>query len=275
MAWRPQTFASMKWGRSTRSSTSSASVVGLELLGRPRVLASPVTDGIGFVECRHGRLPVPVPAALAVLAERGVAISQCDEPHELVTPTGAALLTELAESFAPLAGFTPQRVGLGLGSRKNVSRPNMLRVLLGEDRRHRPRLGARYRRRARDQPGRHQPRGAGRFRAASPGERCPRRLLHADPDEEEPAGGDAERAVRAEKADELTALILRETTAFGVRQTSAARRKLHRQVEEVATPFGPVAVKLGLLDGEIVHRAPEYEACRQAAERAGAAAGGL
>src|SRR5206468_9654889 len=66
--------------------------LALEMLGRPRVLAGPVVDGTGWVNCAHGRFPVPAPATLEILAARGVPISQCDEPQELVTPTGAALL---------------------------------------------------------------------------------------------------------------------------------------------------------------------------------------
>src|SRR5699024_5683531 len=68
--------------------------IALELLGKPRVLAGLVTEGHGWVQCAHGRFPIPAPATLEILAERGTVISQSDEPHELVTPTGAALLAE-------------------------------------------------------------------------------------------------------------------------------------------------------------------------------------
>src|SRR5262249_40923144 len=76
--------------------------VGLELLGKPRILASPVVEGVGWVHWAHGRFPIPAPATLAILGARGVALSQCEEPHELVTPTGAALLAELVETFGPM-----------------------------------------------------------------------------------------------------------------------------------------------------------------------------
>src|SRR5262249_16389225 len=76
--------------------------VGLELLGKPRVLAGPIVEGTGFINCAHGRFPIPAPATVAILASRGAPVSQCDEPHELITPTGAALLAEFAESFGPL-----------------------------------------------------------------------------------------------------------------------------------------------------------------------------
>ena len=68
-------------------------------------------------------------------------------------------------------------------------------------------------------------------------------------------------------ADQFTDLILRETTAFGVRRTLAERRKLRREFETVKTRFGEVQMKLGWLNGQVVQAAPEYESCRQLAER--------
>jgi len=82
--------------------------IGLELLGKPRLLASPVVEGTGWVECEHGRFPIPAPATLAILGARGVPLSQCGEPNELVTPTGAALLAELVEQFGPMPTHEPR-----------------------------------------------------------------------------------------------------------------------------------------------------------------------
>jgi hypothetical protein len=105
--------------------------IGLELLGKPRVLASRVIDGNGWVDCAHGRFPIPAPATLAILGARGIPLTQCNEPHELVTPTGAALVAELAESFGPMEGLTAEKIGFGLGGRENKTRPNVLRAILG------------------------------------------------------------------------------------------------------------------------------------------------
>ena len=106
--------------------------LALELLGRPRLEASLVVDGTGWIECAHGRFPIPAPATLAVLGARGIPLSQCEEPHELVTPTGAALLAELVERFGPMQNLTAEKIGFGLGTRDHVSRPNALRAILGE-----------------------------------------------------------------------------------------------------------------------------------------------
>jgi len=245
--------------------------LALELLGRPRVLASPVVEGTGWVKCAHGRFPVPTPATVAILAARGVTLSQCAEPQELVTPTGAALLAELAESFGPLADFRLERVGYGLGTREHQTRPNVLRVLLGETA---PAV------------------------AAHDWETDTVAVLETNLDDVSPEilGHFTERALAAgaldvfhtpiqmkkgrpatlltvlcaeAEADRFAALLLNETSAFGVRQTRAERRKLRREFVTVTTRFGEVTVKLGRLDGRVVQAAPEFESCRRLAEVAG------
>ena len=106
--------------------------IGLEFLGKPRVLAGQPIEGTGWIDCAHGRFPIPAPATLEILAARGIALTQCEEPNELITPTGAALLAEFVEEFGPMKNFMPGRIGFGLGSRDNPARPNVLRAILGE-----------------------------------------------------------------------------------------------------------------------------------------------
>jgi len=106
--------------------------IGLELLGRPRVLASAVVEGNGWMDCAHGRFPIPAPATLAILGARGIPLSQCAETSELVTPTGAALLAEFAETFGPMQNLAAEKIGFGLGTRENKTRPNVLRAILGD-----------------------------------------------------------------------------------------------------------------------------------------------
>src|SRR6202453_2300819 len=106
-------------------------VMVLEMLGKPRVFASPVVEGTGWITCTHGRFPVPAPATLAILGARHIGITQCEEPHELVTPTGAALLAEFVENFGPMQGLVAEKIGFGLGTRDNKTRPNVLRAILG------------------------------------------------------------------------------------------------------------------------------------------------
>src|SRR5204862_4583238 len=104
----------------------------LDFLGRPRVLSAPVVEGHGWIDCAHGRFPIPTTATLEILGARGIALTQCDEPNELVTPTGAALLAEFAETFVPMRMLVAEKIGYGLGTRDNQTRPNVLRAVLGE-----------------------------------------------------------------------------------------------------------------------------------------------
>ena len=105
------------------------SALGLDYLGVKHIVASPIPLGRGFVTCSHGKLPVPAPATLGILT--GVPVYGTDIPHELVTPTGAAIIRSLAQCFEPLPEMVIDRIGYGAGRRDLEDRPNLLRVLLG------------------------------------------------------------------------------------------------------------------------------------------------
>ena len=103
--------------------------VGLESLGIERVYASQLHEGHGTVECAHGTFPVPTPATLEIL--KGISLAQIDEPHELITPTGAAIVAEFAHSYGLMPRLTSERIGYGAGTRDLATRPNVLRAVLG------------------------------------------------------------------------------------------------------------------------------------------------
>ena len=107
--------------------------VALEMLGKPRVLAGSPIEGTGTIRCAHGTFPIPAPATLEILSARKVSIQQCEEPGEFITPTGAAILAEFAESFAPMQNLVVEKIGYGLGTRENKTRPNVLRAVLGTE----------------------------------------------------------------------------------------------------------------------------------------------
>jgi uncharacterized protein (DUF111 family) len=104
--------------------------VGLESVGVELLYASPLHEGRGWIQCAHGRFPLPAPATLEIL--QGIAIGETDETHELITPTGAAIVAEFAESFGPMPRLRVEKIGYGIGSRDLASRPNVLRAVLGE-----------------------------------------------------------------------------------------------------------------------------------------------
>ncbi len=104
--------------------------VGIEALGVEKIFVSRLQDGHGTVECAHGTFPVPAPATLEIL--KGIPLGQMDVPHELITPTGAAIAAEFAESFGDMPTMKIEKIGYGLGTRELPTRPNVLRAILGE-----------------------------------------------------------------------------------------------------------------------------------------------
>lgn len=245
--------------------------IGLEMLGCPEVSAAPVVEGTGWVQCAHGRFPIPSPATLEILGTRGIPVTQCAEPHELVTPTGAALLAEFASGFAPMQEVVGARVGYGLGTRDHRTRPNVVRAILWE---------------SAENP------------AENDWETDTIAVLETNLDDVsgEVLGHVMEKALRLgawdafhtpiqmkkqrpgviltlmcslAEAERFSELLLRETSAFGVRRTQAVRRKLRRSFAEVKTEFGTVKLKIGTLNGEKIHAAPEFESARSVAAMAG------
>jgi uncharacterized protein (TIGR00299 family) protein len=243
-----------------------AACAGLEALGVDRVIASRLVEGSGFVECAHGRFPLPAPATMEILS--GIPVRQIDEAAELITPTGAALLAEFASFYGPLPEMRIEQIGYGLGTRDSFPRPNVLRAVVG-------------------------------ICAETPdAEMDEVTQIETNLDDLTPelAGATMERLFAAgaldvfytaaqmkknrpgflltvlateETASEMARIILTETSAFGVRMHRSRRMKLRREFREVETPYGPVRIKLGFLGDELVQAAPEYESCREIAKRAG------
>ncbi len=247
--------------------------IALELLGKPRVFASLVVEGTGWIHCAHGRFPVPAPATLAILGARGIGITQCEEPHELVTPTGAALLAEFVEGFGAMENLVAEKIGFGLGTRENKTRPNVLRAVFGAQ---------------------SKVQSSNSKVVALDWETDRVAVLETNLDDcsGEILGAFLETALVAgaldvfhtpiqmkknrpgvlltvlcaeNDADKFSEMILRETTAFGVRKTIAERRKLRRAFADITTPHGKVAVKIGRLGGKVVQAAPEFESVKKLA----------
>ena len=264
--------------------------IALELLGKPRVLASPATEGVGWVNCAHGRFPIPAPATLAILGARGIGVTQCEEPHELVTPTGAALLAEFAESFGPMSGLVAEKIGFGLGTRDNHTRPNVVRAVLGRV------SGSKVQVLGKGKKPGHLTADTSQLTPTLDWETDTIAVLETNLDDinAEILGSFVDKAfavgaldvfhtpIQMKKnrpgvlltvlcaesdADKFCEMILRETTAFGVRRHLTERRKLKREFTSAKTKFGEVTVKLGKLNGNVVQAAPEFESCRKLAAR--------
>jgi uncharacterized protein (TIGR00299 family) protein len=239
----------------------TGAALALEHFGVDEVLTTRIRSGTGEIECRHGRIPAPAPATALLLEGFPVRISEGE--GETVTPTGAAILAAWATPAPEDLGFTSERTGYGAGTREDTHLPNALRVSLGA--------------RAAPGPGRdtvieltanvddQSPEitafALERIFAAGALDAwiTPVVMKKGRPGVVVSALADEENAGAVERA------ILRETTTFGVRRARRTRAKLHREHVEADTPWGPVRVKVGSLDGERITVAPEYEDCARLA----------
>jgi uncharacterized protein (TIGR00299 family) protein len=243
----------------------TGAVIGLRLLGVEQLYCSPLPAGGGTARSVHGVLPVPAPATLELIAMAGapLAASSGDRPMELVTPTGAAIVTTLASFERP--PMRVERAGYGAGGRDPEGWPNVLRLWLGES-----------------------------LAVAGP----TMVLIETNIDDMNPEilGYVHEKLLDAGAADAwmqpiqmkksrpgvllsvlctpdrehaLAALLLRETSTLGVRVREVARHEAQREVFEFESSLGPAAVKVKRLAGEAPRVAPEYEVCRRIAEARG------
>ncbi len=243
----------------------------LHLLGVRRLTCSTVVLGTGMTRGLHGLVPVPAPAVLELL--RGAPTAAGNEPTELCTPTGAALLAEWTTAWGPMPPLVCERVGYGAGSRQ-LDRPNVVRVVLGHE------VGGRdegtgaalvLETTVDDLPGELVPPVLDALRAAGASDAWARPVLmkKGRPGLEiaciaDPARGKALRAV-----------LFRETTTLGVRGTIVDKWALARDWTTVDVEGQAVRLKIGLLDGEVVNVAPEYTDCAAAAADGPRAQGGL
>ncbi|MEI7435302.1 MAG: nickel pincer cofactor biosynthesis protein LarC [bacterium] len=249
-----------------------ADIVGacaaLEELQVHGVSVGPLPLGHGTVTCAHGVLPIPAPATVVLLT--GMATAYADEPFEMVTPTGAALLSTWRTTEAPPDGARLAGCGVGLGHRALAGRPNLLRAILFEI----------------------------PDTASSATETCLVLETNLDDTTPELIGALIPSLLKAgawdafvipvqmkkqrpgmlvtvlsapARREALLDVLFKETTTFGVRERLCQRTTLERQIETVATAYGPVRIKIGRWRGAVVTRAPEYDDCRTCAEAGGVA----
>ena len=236
-------------------------VIGMKELNVGQVLASPLNTGEGTVKCEHGVLPVPAPATLELL--KGIPCYSSGIPYELTTPTGAAMIGFWAEAFQSMPLMKIQKSGYGAGSHVIEEHSNFLRVIVGEAE------------------------GKGSHKIV---------LVETNIDDMNPEFYDHimdslysagaldvyltsiqmkknRPAVKISvlappaKREAVSHILLTETSTFGIRFTEMDRIILDRQHLEVQTPYGKVAVKVGSLDGQVMHFSPEYENCKQIARK--------
>jgi len=238
-----------------------------DLLEVDHFVCSPIHVGSGTVEMAHGRFPVPPPAVTELL--KGVPFYSTDLKGELLTPTGAAIITTVCNEYGPIPQMRVEYTGYGAGTREYEKFPNVLRVMIGEV----------------DSGGvtdeklwmietnlddvSSQILGYVMDRAFELGARdcyfTPVQMKKNRP------GVLLSILAEADRKIELMELIFTETTTLGIRTYEVTRRALDREMVKVQTPYGPIDVKVAKLNGRVVNEMPEFEQCREAAQKAGVA----
>ena len=238
--------------------------IGFSVLGIEEFACSPLNVGGGSAQTAHGVLPVPAPAAARLLLGKPTYSNGMQK--ELVTPTGAAIVATLCQSFGPQPPLRVQSIGYGAGATDLEGQPNVLRIMVGESLQH---LETEFDEEI--------------------------RVIEANLDDLNPQvyGYFAEKALAAgaldvfttpvqmkkgrpgtlltllckpENARKLTDLVFAETTTFGLRSYTAERRILPREWQSVQTRFGEVRMKIARANGKVLQVSPEYEDCRKLAE---------
>jgi uncharacterized protein (TIGR00299 family) protein len=233
-------------------------ILGLDLLNIEELIVSPLPLGRGFVPSSHGKIPIPAPATLELL--KGIPVYGLEIDKELVTPTGAALLTSLASSFGPIPPMEISVVGYGAGSR-DLPIPNFLRVLMGKREIH------------------HSAQAEQLI------------LLETNIDDMNPEiyehlmdrlfktgaldvtfiplhmkknrpGIMLQVLTHPEISQSLKNIIYDETTTLGIRQHWIERECLKRRFETVETKYGPIRIKIADLGEGRIKYSPEYEDCK-------------
>ena len=238
-------------------------IVGLRMLGVEDVYLSSLPLGFGEGRGSHGAMPIPAPATLELLARAGAPTVEGEGPRgELVTPTGAALLTTLGRFQRPAMRI--EVVGIGAGGRDPADRPNVLRVWLGET----------------------EPAGKRmRLIETNIDDMSPELLAYTQESLMTQGAADvwftpiqmkkSRPAVmlsvlcQEAKEAELVDVLLRETSTLGVRVRDVSRYEAEREVFEFESSLGHAAVKVKRLPGERPRIAPEYEVCRRIAQDKG------
>ncbi|CAB1062681.1 FIG00676491: hypothetical protein [Olavius sp. associated proteobacterium Delta 1] len=241
--------------------------LGFEYLAIDKIVASPLPLGKGFVTCSHGKLPVPVPATLGIL--KNVPVYGTTIPHELVTPTGAAIISASALGFEAMPDMVIRKIGYGAGQRDFSDRPNLLRIILGSE-----------------------PQSATGLSKELLEDRI--EVIETSIDDMNPElfghlrdrlfedgaldvcwipiymkknrpGTMIQVLCKNDRRDILIYRILSETTSLGVRYYESCRRLLWREQQEIETSYGKIAVKRVKDPQGNIRIIPEYEVCQKIA----------
>ncbi len=238
-------------------------VHALEMIDADRIVASPLNVGSGSVRAAHGLYPVPAPATARLLQD--APIYGGPQRAELVTPTGALLVTSYATAYGPVPAMRVKKIGYGAGTRDFEDTPNVLRVLIGEADSTAPVRSVVVVEAEIDDM---SPQIFGVLMDRLLAEGALDVFYTAIQMKKNRPGTLLTLIAAPEARERLTSTIFRETTTIGVRYREMARECLDREMVAVTTPFGEVRMKVARRGGEVLNASPEFEDCaRLARER--------
>ena len=242
----------------------AGAAVGLDLLGVERFEASAIPPGRGWVRAAHGKMPLPAPATAELL--KGVPLAASEVEMELTTPTGAAIVTTVCETFGPLPAMTVSAIGLGAGTRETPGQANILRLFVGD-------LSL-------------KPDGDRVWVLETNLDDLPGEIVGYTTTQLLAAGAldvyltpiqmkkNRPGVMISVLCDEtkialMEEILFRETSTLGIRRYQVSRHKLKRKATEVATRFGSIKGKLGWVEGRPAAFSPEYDDCARVAAAQG------
>ena len=232
-------------------------VFGLEWFGVDQMVASALNVGGGMVQTAHGLFPVPAPATVRLLG--GAPVYGGTVQKELVTPTGALIVSSYASSFGPIPAMTVEQVGYGAGDHDFASTPNVLRVLVGRAASVRPAAGRVVVVECEIDDMNPQIFGVAMERLYAAGAL---EVFYVPVQMKKNRPGTLLTVVAPpERREALAEIIFRETTTIGLRYSEVDRECLEREIVAVETPVGPVRFKLAWRDGCLVNAVPEFDDC--------------
>lgn len=237
----------------------------IDMLKPDRICASVVNDGHGFIMCQHGQIPVPVPATAQIFADSDVISRQIDIDTELVTPTGAAIIAELADSYGTMPAMKIEKIGMGAGS-KDMKIPNVLRVAMGEEKEISEETITVLETNIDDASGEILGYTMERLLAAGA-----RDVFYAPifMKKNRPAYKLTVLCTEDKRAA-IEDIIFTETTTIGIRRRTESRTCLDRSKDTIETAYGTLEVKKIIRNGnETVY--PEYESAKKLAAENGVA----
>ena len=251
----------------------AATAIGIDMLKIDEVYSSAIPLGKGFVEARHGMMPIPAPATVEILKD--VPVYGGDFDFEVTTPTGAAIVKSLTKNFGALPLMKIRKTGFGSGTVRNERIPNLLRIIVGELQEESDDFTDGY-----DSKYENMVLLSANLDDISPeiiGYLLEKLFKEKVPDAwTEPIFMKKNRQAikvcllcKSEDEEKFSDILFAETSTLGIRRQKIKRLALKREIKLLKLPYGEVNMKIGYLDGKAVTFSPEYESCRSLAQKTG------